>query len=46
MVGLHVTMRDGAVHPNNYGHVELARLIFRAIGIEDPSSPTGRLWIP
>jgi len=39
-------LRDGAVHPNNYGHVEIARLIFREIGIEDPASPTCRLWIP
>lgn len=39
-------LRDGAVHPNSFGHIELARLIFREIGIEDPNSPTGRLWIP
>ena len=39
-------LRDGAVHPNNFGHIELARLIFRNIGIEDPTSAVGRMWIP
>jgi acyl-CoA thioesterase-1 len=39
-------LRDGAVHPNNFGHLELAKLIFRGLGIEDPASATCRLFVP
>jgi len=39
-------LADGAVHPNQYGHVALARLIFEKLGIYDSNSRTGRLFIP
>lgn len=39
-------LRDAAVHPNNYGHILLAKLIFRELGIDDPASATCRLWVP
>lgn len=38
-------MSEGC-HPNEYGHRVMARTIFEAIGIADPASATGRLFIP
>lgn len=35
-----------AIHPNEYGHRSMARAMFRALGIDDPSSRVGRLFIP
>jgi acyl-CoA thioesterase-1 len=39
-------LSDGAIHPNQYGHVELAKLMFRKLGIFDPASRTCRLFVP
>ena len=33
-------LSDGAIHPNQYGHVELAKLMFQKLGIFDPASRT------
>lgn len=32
---------DDPIHPNGPGHLEMARTIFRRLGILDPDSPTG-----
>jgi len=39
-------LADGAIHPNQFGHIELARETFRRLGIDDPQSRTGRLFVP
>ena len=39
-------LNDGSIHPNNFGHVVLARKIFQDLGIFDPNSPTCRLFVP
>jgi acyl-CoA thioesterase-1 len=38
-------LNDGAVHPNEYGHRELANLLFDRLGIFDPASRTCRLFV-
>ena len=35
-----------ACHPNQYGHVAFAELLFRELGIFEPASPTCRLFKP
>jgi acyl-CoA thioesterase-1 len=37
---------DGSIHPNVYGHREIAKLIFRQLDIFDPKSPTCALEVP
>ena len=32
-----------SIHPNAIGHAEMAKVLFRAIGIFDPKSPTCQL---
>ncbi len=39
-------LSEGAIHPNQYGHRELAKLLFRELGIFDPASHTCRLFVP
>ena len=39
-------LNDGAIHPNNFGHIVMAHKIFRDLGIFDPSSPTCKFFIP
>jgi lysophospholipase L1-like esterase len=40
-------LSDGNIHPNQYGHIELANLLFRKLGVYDPAtSPTCRLFVP
>lgn len=39
-------LNDGAIHPNQFGHIVLARKIFQDLGIFDPKSPTCRLFVP
>jgi acyl-CoA thioesterase I len=39
-------LSDGAIHPNQYGHVELAKLMFQKLGMFDPASRTCRLFVP
>lgn len=39
-------LNDGSVHPNQFGHIAMAHLLFRELGIFDPDSPTCRLFAP
>jgi lysophospholipase L1-like esterase len=39
-------LHDGSIHPNVYGHRELANLIFKTLGIYDPTSPTCQFYVP
>jgi lysophospholipase L1-like esterase len=39
-------LNDGAIHPNQYGHIEMAKLMFQKLGIFDPESRTCRLFVP
>jgi hypothetical protein len=40
-------LSDGSVHPNQYGHLEMANLLFRKLGIFDPvTSRTCRMFVP
>lgn len=39
-------LSDGAIHPNQYGHAEMAKLLFRRLGIFDPASRTCRMFVP
>jgi acyl-CoA thioesterase I len=39
-------LNDGAIHPNQYGHILMAKATMRAIGIFDAQSATGRLFVP
>jgi acyl-CoA thioesterase I len=38
-------LNDGSVHPNEFGHRQLANLLFERLGIYDPTSRTCRLFI-
>jgi acyl-CoA thioesterase-1 len=38
-------LNDGNVHPNEYGHRELANFFFERLGIFDPGSRTCRLFV-
>jgi acyl-CoA thioesterase I len=38
-------LNEGAVHPNEYGHRELANLLFERLGIFDAASRTCRLFV-
>jgi lysophospholipase L1-like esterase len=37
---------DDAFHPNGQGHLAFARLLLRDLGLHDPASITGRLFLP
>lgn len=39
-------LADGAIHPNQYGHIVLFHLLLRELGLYDPQSATGRLFVP
>jgi len=42
----HALWMSDSYHPGPYGHVVLARSIFDRLGIHDPESNTGRLFVP
>jgi lysophospholipase L1-like esterase len=35
-----------SMHPNLYGHIEIAKEIFKALGVYDANSPTCKLFVP
>jgi lysophospholipase L1-like esterase len=39
-------LNDGAIHPNNFGHIVMAHKIFHDLGIFDPLSLTCKFFIP
>lgn len=39
-------LNDGSIHPNNFGHIVLARKIFQDLDIYDPNSMTCKLFVP
>lgn len=42
-------LSDGSIHPNQYGHIQLAHYLFQRLGILDPTGPTSltcRLFVP
>jgi len=39
-------LNDGAIHPNNFGHIVMAHKIFHDLGIFDPLSPTCKFFTP
>ena len=39
-------INDGSIHPNQFGHIAMAHLLFRELGIFDPESPTCRMFAP
>jgi lysophospholipase L1-like esterase len=44
---LSMWLNDGSIHPNNYGHLVLARKMFQDMGIFDAQSITGsRFFVP
>lgn len=43
---MHYLLSDGNIHPNQYGHVEMAKLLFIKLGIFDAGSRTCRLFVP
>jgi len=43
---LNYLLNDGTIHPNGRGHVLFAHNLFKTLGIFDPDSNTGRLYIP
>jgi len=43
---LNYLLNDGTIHPNHHGHALFAHTMCIALGIHDPNSPTGRLYIP
>lgn len=43
---LNYLLNDGAIHPNGSGHVLFAHCTFQVLGIHDPASNTGRLYVP
>jgi len=44
---LQMWLNDGSIHPNNFGHIVLARKVFQDMGTFDPNSITcGRLFVP
>jgi len=44
--GLMNLLNDGSIHPNGYGHILMARNMFKVLGIDDPNAPTGRFFVP
>lgn len=43
---LQMWLNDGSIHPNNFGHLVLARKIFEDLNIFDTKSGTCRLFVP
>ena len=44
---MHYLLSDGSIHPNQYGHVVFAKLLFTKLGIFDAAgSRTCRLFVP
>jgi acyl-CoA thioesterase-1 len=39
-------LNDGNIHPNHFGHLLLAHLMFEKLGIFDPASRVCRMFIP
>ena len=39
-------LSDGSIHPNQYGHIAMAKLIFEKLGIFDSQSRTCQLYVP
>jgi len=39
-------LNDGSIHPNQFGHIAMAHLLFRELGLFDPDSPACRLFAP
>jgi lysophospholipase L1-like esterase len=37
---------EDAIHPNHFGHILFAHSLFRVLQIDDPGSPTCRLFVP
>ena len=43
---LNYLLNDGTIHPNDRGHVLFAHNLCQTLGIHDPDSNTGRLYVP
>jgi len=43
---LNYLLNDGTIHPNQWGHVLFTHNMCAALGIHDPNSNTGRLYVP
>lgn len=43
---LNYLLNDGTIHPNGQGHVLFAHNLCKILGIHDPESNTGRLYVP
>ena len=43
---LNYLLADGTIHPNEYGHILFAHILFKALGIFDPASNVCRLFVP
>jgi len=43
---LNYLLNDGTIHPNGVGHVLFTHNFCKTLGIHDPASNTGRLYIP
>ena len=43
---LNYLLNDGTIHPNGPGHVLFAHSLCKTLGIHDPASNTGRLYVP
>ena len=43
---LNYLLNDGALHPNQFGHILMAHATCQALGVHDSTSPLGRLFVP
>ena len=43
---LNYLLNDGAIHPNQFGHILMAHAACQALGIHDSTSSLGRLFVP
>lgn len=43
---LNYLLNDGTIHPNGVGHVLFTHNLCKTLGIHDPASNTGRLYVP
>jgi acyl-CoA thioesterase I len=39
-------INDRSIHPNEFGHREFAKELFKALGLFNEKSPTCKLWVP
>jgi acyl-CoA thioesterase-1 len=39
-------LNDGAIHPNQFGHIEFATLIYKSLGVFDATSRNCRMFVP